>query len=251
MASGKSLSRRSSQSDTGSARGREDTTDKASVRSAESGVVRTIEDDFGRPEKPLFSPIEQLQTLFGTLISYGAIASDLWAGQNYYRNADTWYLRVTLFLAFVPGVAMCVVQHFTFYREPSPLLGDMSAPIDTPVSERPPTFVPRKGGGMWLLYYIVNLLQLRTLLECGLSFAWGFQTEAWRDIRTLQATLESFPQAMLQAYIMFRKWDTQDVGFSFVPTIVCLSFALATICFAPSRTSCFEERPRFRRVQQD
>jgi len=77
-------------------------------------------------------------------------------------------------------------------------------------------------------------------METIRSFQWGFQTGAWRDVRVIQVVFQNFPQAVLQAYIIFRQWN-ENVDFSFTPTIVSLSCAILNVCFVPDGSPCFED----------
>ena len=62
---------------------------------------------------------EKLQTFFGMILGYVSFCADLAAGQNYAEHDDTWWLRLTLVIAFLPSMFHCIAQIFTIYKQPA------------------------------------------------------------------------------------------------------------------------------------
>jgi len=75
-----------------------------------------------------------------------------------------------------------------------------------PVNEVPPRYKSRVFSPLkYVLMWVLNLLQLRCLYECGMSLKWGDISDAWKDCKVIQAVFEHLPQ------VGGRVWSSKDV----------------------------------------
>ena len=180
---------------------------------------------------------QKVWILWGALLAYGSIFSDLSNAANFNANSNVWWYRWTYAFVVLPGIVHCIAEEYTYYEQPATMEID-----DLKVGEKPPLFQHRenRGFGQKLFLIVLNLFQCRIFWETGLSFLWQFETGAYRDARLLRVIFGNFPQILLQMYIAFRQWNA-DPNFNVASSLSTIGLALINIAFAPNSSPCFED----------
>jgi XK-related protein len=194
-------------------------------------------------ELPPFPYYERVLVFVGGFLAYASLIADVVAAAHYERNDDEWWKSLTFAFAFLPSVAMCIVMNFTLYKQPA---SREDLPFQLKVGEKPPAMTRRPQALVW---FLITLAQFRLFFEAILSYNWGFQTGAYRDMRILHVIFQNVPQAVLQSYILFRQWN-ENVDFNFTFTIISLSLSMFMICLVPTSSPCFEDPTRLLEQQR-